>query len=41
MTPIWIARSEHWPEGAGVPTKVVTKKVPLFDDLPEDAFVAW
>src|SRR5882762_3614773 len=28
------------PEGAGVPTKVVTKKVPLFDDLPEDAFVA-
>ena len=28
------------PEGAGVPTKVVTKKVPLFDDLPQDAFVA-
>ena len=28
------------PEGPGVPTKVVTKKVPLFDDLPQDAFVA-
>jgi CRP-like cAMP-binding protein len=28
------------PEGAGIPTKVVTTKVPLFDDLPQDAFVA-
>jgi CRP-like cAMP-binding protein len=28
------------PEGPGLPTKVVTKKVPLFDDLPQDAFVA-
>ena len=28
------------PQGAGRPAKVVTKKVPLFDDLSQDAFVA-
>jgi CRP-like cAMP-binding protein len=28
------------PQGAGRPAKVVTKKVPLFDDLSQDAFIA-